>query len=257
MCGWRVNSAAVELRVPDPAGRFSGRNWTRLGFGVGLAAVAAAAVVVPAYLTVPKRNNTDDKVDCLLVLGSPTEIDGTATEAQRWRVDEAVREYRAGRAPRMLMTGGMTVMHFTESHTMAEYALQHGVPPAAVLEEPHAKTTLENIRNSQAILDAHGWHRVEVISSPEHLPRTALLLEHSDLQWRTHAAPTPGRSHLQEAGAYAEEAVGTAIMRLFGPGIEPLLHGVATVQHAVAFAVRWVMYKAEGRILPRGDRAGA
>ncbi len=222
-----------------------------LAVAIGVAAVTAAAVVIPTYLSVPKRNNTNDRVDCLLVLGSPTEIDGTLTESQRWRVDEAVREYNAGRAPRMLITGGMTARNYTEAETMAAYAVAQGVPPAAILKEPRAMTTLENIRNSQVILDAHGWDRVEVISSPEHLPRTALLLEHSHLEWRTHAAPTPGRSHLQVAGAYAEEAVGTTIMRLFGPGVEPVLHAVATVQHTVSYGVRWVFYKTEG-VLHRG-----
>ncbi len=220
--------------------------WVRFGPAAFAVLVAAVAVVISAYLTVPKRNNADDQVDCLLVLGSPTGIDGAPTQAQRWRVDEAIREYRAGRAPRMLMTGGMTSLHFIEADTMAAYALAQGIPPSAILKERRARTTLENIRDSQAILDAYGWHRVEVISSPEHLPRAALLLEHSDLAWRTHAAPTPGRSRVQEMGAYTEEAVGTTILRLFGPRIEPVLHGVATVQYAVAFAARWLVYKAEG-----------
>ena len=222
------------------------RRLSHLGIGAALLLVGAAAVIVPAYLTVPKRNTAEDQVDCLLVLGSPTEIDGSATPAQRWRVDEAVREYQAGRAPRMLMTGGMTVLHYTEAQTMAQYAMRRGVPASAILEETQARTTLENIRNSQGILDAHGWHRVEVISSPEHLPRTALLLEHSDLSWQTHAAPTPGRSRVQEAGAYTEEAIGTAVIRLFGPGAEPVLHAIASVQHAIGFSLRWVFYKVRG-----------
>ena len=232
-----------ELQEPTRQER-----WIRAGWLLAGALLLAVAVVIPTYVTVPKRNNTDPTVDCLLVLGSPTEIDGTPTAAQRWRVDEAIREWKAGRAPRMLMTGGMTALHYTESATMAAYARGKGVPAEAIFQEPHARTTMENIRDSQAILDAHGWHRVEVISSPEHLPRTALLLEHSDLLWQTHAAATPGRGHLQKAGAYAEEAVGTTVMRWFGPGIEPVLHGVATLQHSIAFAVRWAIYKAEGRL---------
>lgn len=216
-----------------------------MAFGAAVLA-GTALVVVPTYLTVPDRNNNEREVDCLLVLGSPSEIDGTLTETQRWRVDEAVREYRAGRAPRMLITGGVTSRNYAEAETMGNYARSLGIPPAAILEEPHARTTQENIRLSQVLLDAHGWHHVEVISTPEHLPRTALLLEHSDLEWRTHAAPTPGRGLLQKSGAYAEEAVGTSIMRLFGPRIEPVLHGVATLQHATAFAVRWIFYRTRG-----------
>lgn len=205
-----------------------------------------SAVIIPAYITVPKQNNNDPQVDVLLVLGSPTEIDGSLTSTQRWRVDEAVREYRAGRAAHILMSGGMTSLNYVESDTMAAYARQLGVPQSAILEERTSKTTLENIRNSQALLDAHGWRRVEVISSPEHLARAALLLEHSHLLWRTHAAPTPGRSRLQTAGAYAEEAVGTAVIRVFGPRAEPVLHAYSVVQHWTVYAVRWVYYKLRG-----------
>ena len=237
--------------MPELGRTVQKKRWIYGGWALAVSFILGTAVVVPTYLTVPKRNNTDPHVDCLLVLGTPTEIDGTITETQRWRVDEAVREWKAGRAPHILFTGGMTSRNYTESATMAAYARQEGVPAEAILQEPHARTTLENIRDSQAILDAHGWRRVEVISSPEHLPRTALLLEHSDLLWQTHAAPTPGRGALQQVTAYTEEALGTTVMRLFGPGIEPVLHGVATVQHRVTLACRWMYYKAHGRLLGR------
>ena len=185
----------------------------------------------------------------LLVLGSPTWIDGSLTANQRWRVDEAVREYRAGRAPRILFTGGQTSLYYVESDTMARYAMRQGIPPGAILEERASRTTLENIEDSQEILDAHGWNSVEVISSPEHLPRTALLLRTTHLLWRVHPAPTPGRSHIQRIAAYTEEAIGTTAFRLFGTGAEPVLHTFAVVQHRVAFGVRWVYFKLRGEPL--------
>lgn len=232
--------------MPDPLRGAWGRPLVRFGVLGTVAVAAVAAIVIPVYLSVPLSNNRDPTVDCLLVLGSPTEIDGTLTESQRWRVDEAVREFRAGRAPCMLITGGMTSRNYIEAETMGSYAESLGVPPAAILEETHAKTTMENIRASQVLLDAHGWRRVEVISSPEHLPRASLLLAQSHLLWQMHAAPTPGRGLLHKASSFAEEAMGTAIMRLFGPRIEPVLHAAATLQHGTAFTVRWVWYKAAG-----------
>ena len=220
----------------------TGQRWP---WAIGTAVLALlAAVTIPAYLTVPKRNNNDPRVDALLVLGSTTDIDGSLMPAQRWRVDEAVREYRAGRAQHIVFTGGPTSHGFVESDTMARYAVQQGIPASAIVEERRAMTTIENIRYSQPILDAHGWRRVEVISSAEHLPRAALLLQHSDLLWKLHEAPTPGRNPLQAAGAYAEEAVGTALLRCFGLGILPVLHALDMVQQTVVHAVRWPLWKA-------------
>ena len=215
----------------------------RLGaLGAGVA-IVLAAIVLPVYLTIPRCNNPDSQVDALLVLGTPTEMDGTLTAAQRWRVDEAIREYRAGRARYILFTGGPTNHGFVEADTMARYALQQGIPSSALLEERRAMTTVENIRDSQVILDAHGLKRVEVISSAEHLPRAALLLERSHLLWQTHAAPTPGRSPLQEMGAYAEEAIGTALIRCGGLRFVPLLHRLDRMQQAVLFAFHWIAWK--------------
>ena len=46
---------------------------------------------------------------------------------------------------------------------------------------------------------SHHWGRAEVVSSPSHLSRTALILEHyPSLQWRTHAAPWPAEYSLSE-----------------------------------------------------------
>ena len=95
-------------------------------------------------------------------------------------------------------------------------------------------------------MQAHGWRRVEVISSAEHLPRAAVLLAPSGLAWRVHTAPTPGRSRLEIAGAYAEEAVGTSALPLFGTRLEPALHMVMRVQHGLGFAMRWLLFKGQG-----------
>lgn len=209
----------------------------------GLLAVAAATVTW-AFVTMPEGNLPQGApVDVLLVLGSPAEIDGSVTEAQRWRVEEAVREFRAGRAPYLLFTGGPAANQFVEAQVMAGYARRLGVPADRILEEGRAKTTVENVADSAAIVEAHGWHRVEVISSPEHLHRAAYLMERTPFLWRVHAAPTPGRSRVQIAGAYAEEAIGTTAFRLFGTRAEPVIHALASAQHAVFFAARWVFWK--------------
>ncbi len=205
-----------------------------------------SAAVVWSFNTVPKSNMGSEPADVLLVLGTPAELDGSVTPSQRWRADEAIREWRAGRAPRILFSGGPAANPFVEAEVMARYAAERGVPETALFRERTSRTTLENLRNSEPILRLHGWRRVEVISSAEHLPRAAVLLAHSGLAWRVHPAPTPGRSRVEIAGAYAEEAVGTAALRLFGTRVEPVLHAFARVQHKVQWCLRWVAYKIEG-----------
>ncbi len=192
----------------------------------GAFALLAGAVVL-TNVTVPTGQAGEGPVDVLLVLGVPARPDGTPSQAERWRVAEAVREYRAGRAPHVLVSGGAAANRFAEADVMADDARRLGLSPDVVLEERQSLTTMENIAASQKILLAHGWHRVEVISSPDHLRRVSVLLARTDLTWRVHAAPTPGRSLPNRVYAYTREAVGTAILRWFGPASEKFLHAFA------------------------------
>lgn len=231
--------------------------WKLAWVAGGLLALAAG-LVSWAFQTVPAGDLPPGApADVLLVLGSPAEVDGSVTEAQRWRVDEAVREFRAGRAPYLLFTGGAAANRFVEAQVMARYAARLGVPAGRLLEEGRAKTTVENVADSAEIITARGWRRVEVISSPEHLHRAAYLMKRTPFQWRVHPAPTPGRSRLQIAGAYAEEAFGTTAFRLFGPRAEPAMHALALAQHAIFVAARWILAGGESSIRRRPSEGAA
>jgi uncharacterized SAM-binding protein YcdF (DUF218 family) len=236
-------TVAVEQRVVVKPGV---RRRVLLG-GLSVLLLGSAMVAV-LYLTVPKGNEGTGPVDALLVLGTPAGLHGEINPMQVWRVDEAVREYRRGVAPRILFAGGAAANKYVEADVMAGLAEQQGVPASAILRERRSHTTLENIFNSAEILRAHGWNSVEVVSSRQHLPRAAVLLEKTGLQWRVHAAPTPGWPRGQVASAWVEEAVGTAALRVFGRRSEPVLHALALLQHRIAWCVRWVVYRVEGRL---------
>lgn len=218
------------------------RRLLRAGVVMLLAGAAAIAVL---YRTVPSGNAGAGPVDVLLVLGTPAGLHGEINPMQRWRVDEAVLEFRAGAAPRILFAGGAAANRYVESDVMSRLAEEQGIPPAAILRERRSHTTVQNIAFSAELLRQHGWRRVEVISSAQHLPRAAVLLEKTGLRWRVHAAPTPGWNRLQTGTALVEEAVGTAVLRCFGTRAEPVLHALAVAQHTVFWGVRWVVYRTE------------
>ena len=159
------------------------------------AAVGWALIVVLTFRTVPDHNTAQTHFDTLIVLGTPAKLDGTPSPELRERIDESVREYKAGVAPHLIMTGGPAHNRFVEGEVMADSAVAGGVPRDAIVVEGQAKDTIQNIWYSHAIMDANGWHSAEVISSPYHLPRTALILEHYkgplSFGWHTHAAHWP------------------------------------------------------------------
>jgi len=157
-------------------------------------AASAAVLLLLAWAAIarglaPASNTSLTRFDAIIVLGSPADSDGNPTPTQLARVTEAVHEYQRGVAPRLILTGGPAHNRFVEAQVMARSAEAQGIPPSAVLIEPEAKDTIQNACYSLRILRAHGWHTAEVISSPSHLPRAALIFQKLPLAWRTHPAP--------------------------------------------------------------------
>ena len=175
----------------------------------------SGAVLV--YRSIPTANTNLTHFDTIIVLGTPSRMDGTPSPEQRERTLEGIREFKAGIAPHLIFTGGPAHNQFVEAHTMAVLALAQGVPPDAIIEEGQAQNTVQNIFYSQRIMAANGWTSAEVVSSPSHLPRTALILKHFSFQWSTHPAPWPSEyGFWQRAAHFSVEAEYCLKLRIFG-----------------------------------------
>ena len=181
-------------------------------FGI-LKAALLLGLMLANYDAIPTANTSLTHFDTLIVLGTPCLTNGTSSPEQRERVLEGVREFRAGVAAHMIVTGGAAHNSFVEADCMKRLAVQQGVPPDAVIEETQAKDTIQNIWFSKQIMDAHSWRSAEVVSSPSHLPRTALILEHykgsQSFAWKTHPSQWPREyTHAQIAQHFAGEMRG-------------------------------------------------
>jgi uncharacterized SAM-binding protein YcdF (DUF218 family) len=186
--------------------------------------VLALAVAVFVYRSIPTHNTGLTHFDAIIVLGTPATPDGTPSPEQRERTLEGVREFKAGIAPHLILTGGPAHNQFVEAHVMAALAVAQGVPPSAVIEEGHAQNTVQNIFYSSRIMAAHQWTSAEVISSPSHLPRTALVLQHFPIAWRTDPAPWPPEyGFWQRAARFSVETEYCLKLRVFGFPRTPFL----------------------------------
>ena len=165
-----------------------------VGFRI-LKAALLAGLLLANYDAIPRANTALTHFDTLIVLGTPCELNGTSSPEQRERVLEGVREFRAGVAAHMIVTGGAAHNSLVEANCMKHLAVEQGVPADAIFEETQAHDTIQNIWFSKAIMDVHHWRSAEVVSSPSHLPRTALILEHyvgaNAFAWSTHPSPWP------------------------------------------------------------------
>jgi uncharacterized SAM-binding protein YcdF (DUF218 family) len=167
-------------------------------FYLFLIAFVLVLIIAGNYATLPTRNTAQTHFDTIIVLGTPAKSDGTPSPEQRERVLEGIREYKAGVAPRIIVTGAAAHNRFVEAHTMAQFAATQGVPTSAILEEPQAANTIQNIYYSAQLMHQHNWSSAEIVSSPNHLGRTALILNAFNgtqpalsIDWHTHPAHWP------------------------------------------------------------------
>jgi len=188
--------AGSKTRQSNRKRQTGSRQRKRLGWS-GRLVLASCAVVVGLFTwaaiarqLAPTSNTSLTHFDAIIVLGSPADTDGNPSPRQLARVTEAVHEYERGVAPRLILTGGLDHNRPVEAQVMARTAEALGIPRSAIFEERRARDTIENGCYSARIMENHGWHSAEVVSSASHLPRAGLIFSRLPLEWRTHAAPS-------------------------------------------------------------------
>jgi len=147
------------------------------------------AWAVLARVFAPTGTTTANRFDALIVLGTPADSDGNPKPTMLSRVNEGVREYERGVAPRIIVTGGLDGGRFRQADVMARAAEAQGVPASAIFLEPEANDTIHNACYSARIMKAHGWRSAEVIANASQLPRAGIIFSHLSIDWRTHPAP--------------------------------------------------------------------
>jgi uncharacterized SAM-binding protein YcdF (DUF218 family) len=177
-------------------------------------AIACIAII---YFSIPMNDTQQVQFDVILVLGNPAKDDGSIAPLAESRVLEGIRQYRAGVAPRLLMTGGAVQNQFVESQVMLEFARSQGVPASALLAEGQSRNTIQNAFYSYKIMQAHDWTSALVVTSPTHVRRASLIFNHYPLAWRMVAAPWPPDFPLwKRVWFWASEAGYTDYGRIFG-----------------------------------------
>jgi uncharacterized SAM-binding protein YcdF (DUF218 family) len=90
--------------------------------------------------------------------------------------------------------------------------------------EGQSKDTIQNIYYSYKLMQQRGWTSAEVVSSPSHLPRAGLILEHYSFQWQEHSARWPSEyGWRQILMLYEAEALYTTQLRWLGFPASPYL----------------------------------
>jgi uncharacterized SAM-binding protein YcdF (DUF218 family) len=108
----------------------------------------------------------------------------------RARLDYAIDLWRAGWAPRLVLTGGIGRRDtLSEAEVARRYALARGVPDSVVYAEKNGVSSALSVGEAAVIMRELGMRRALVVSDAFHMLRLELLALRAGI--RPYAAPTP------------------------------------------------------------------
>ena len=151
---------------------------------IWIAMIAAAMLVVGAafvfgingwvvhqggkHILAPMDATKLENIDCILVLGCGVRDDGTPSHMLEDRLRRGVELYKAGVAPKLLMSGDHGRVNYDEVNTMKQYAIDAGVPSEDIFMDHAGFSTYESMRRAK---DVFCVEKVLIVTQQYHLYR--------------------------------------------------------------------------------------
>lgn len=128
--------------------------------------------------------------DAIVVPGAKVHAGGVPSLSLSDRMETAIGLYEQGRASILIVSGAIEPSGEDETAVMRQMAEQAGVPPEAIIEDPHGVNTQATVDDSLVLLEERGLDRVIVVSHFYHLPRIELTYQ----QAGTDAVTVPSKN---------------------------------------------------------------
>lgn len=135
-----------------------------------MAIVVGFAIALSCNLVVLRGGRSDVELrhaQAIVVLGAGVRGDAPS-DVLRDRLETALALFRAGRAPKLLLTGDHGRVDYDEVGTMKRWLSQHGVPDGAMVLDHAGFDTYSSIVRAH---DVFGVDRAIVVTQQFHLPR--------------------------------------------------------------------------------------
>lgn len=148
---------------------------------VGLGLIGAGIVFgINAYVV----NSTADQIltteeaskladmDCIIVLGCKVKDNGVPSDMLEDRLRRGVELYRAGAAPKLLMSGDHGTMTYNEVQSMKQYAIDNGIASQNIFMDHAGFSTYESIYRARDVFQAT---KILIVTQEYHLHRALYI----------------------------------------------------------------------------------
>ncbi len=145
--------------------------------GIGCFVVGVNAYVMDkgddTIITSEESEKLED-VDCIIVLGCLVLEDGTPSNILKDRLETAVKLYKNGVAPKIIMSGDHSSEEYNEVAAMKNYAVNAGVPSEDVFMDHAGFSTYETMYRAKEVFNAK---KVVIVTQEYHLYRSVYIAE--------------------------------------------------------------------------------
>lgn len=121
------------------------------------------------FLLFPTCHQKEQPVDVLIVLGCPTEDDGTLSPTQIKRITKASEAIQNFNIQTCITTGGSAHNDFNESKVMGQELLK--LCEVHLIYEDQSKTTYENMLFCKQICEEQHFKKIGIVTSRLHATR--------------------------------------------------------------------------------------
>lgn len=128
--------------------------------------------------------------DALIVLGAQVKPDGTLSLQLQWRLDAAVKAWKAHPCWVVVCGARGSNEPIEEAYAMRDYLIGQGVDAQWILTDPDSYNTRQNINNAVMLLADKHVERVAIVTSDYHVPRAMAIAEDAGLDACGIPAPT-------------------------------------------------------------------
>ncbi len=119
-----------------------------------------------------------NNIDCIIVLGAGIWGDKPSPMLQD-RLDTAIKLYKEGKSPKIIMTGDHGREEYDEVNIMKNYAINNGVPSEDIFMDHAGFSTYESIYRAKEIFEVK---KVIIVTQKYHLYRALHIANSLDIE---------------------------------------------------------------------------